>query len=111
MTAEHRDTPRFALSLDAEFGQRGNALRPCRIRDISHGGAFLVTAATPGLSGSPMDLVVHITRDGRTHRVRYETLVARQADDGVGVFFCGTGVPGFIPLPDLIANRRRGSSA
>lgn len=105
MTTERRDTPRFSFSLDAEFGQRGDTLQPCRIRDVSHGGAFVVTPGPLGLGASPVDLVVHVTRDGRTRRVRYQTLVARQADDGVGLFFCGTGTPGFIPLPDLIASR------
>jgi hypothetical protein len=107
MTTERRDTPRFPFSIEAELGVRGAKPHPCRIRDVSHGGAFVETSTPPGLGGDPVDLIVHVTRDGQLHRVRYQTLVARQTDNGVGVFFCGIGAPGFIPLPDLVASRFR----
>ena len=106
MTTERRDTPRFAFSHDAELSVSGQKKTcACRIRDLSHGGAFLVTPEALNLSSQPADLILHIRRAGRTQRVRYQTLVARQAADGVGVFFCGIGVPGFVPLVNIVTGR------
>lgn len=105
MTTERRDTPRFSFALDAELSASGRASCACRIRDLSHGGAFLITSEALNLSSQPADLIVHVNRAGRMHRVRYQALVARQANDGVGVFFCGLGTRGYVPLVDLVSGR------
>jgi len=85
---EHRYSPRVQGALDVEISSRGRRLGGCRTRDVSFDGMFLETG--------PVDLQVndlltlHLTANGRSHRLR--AAVVHRSPAGLGVMLLGASL-------------------
>jgi hypothetical protein len=85
---EHRYSLRAHGAVDVAIVSKGRRLGRCRTRDLSFEGMFLETGSVALQVNDPLTL--HVTANGRSHRLR--ALVAHRSQAGIGVMLLGASL-------------------
>lgn len=98
---ERRDFTRISVEIEIKVVNEGTKVTSDRLRDISLGGAFIVSEDKPP-AGSPLDLTLSVVGPSSFLRMEVQAEVIRVEDNGVAIEFTKIDVDSLIHLRHLI---------
>jgi len=107
MPSERRDTPRIPYVLQAMFSNSERGFQPCKTRDISLNGVFVLTRDGTLLRKGPVELAVRMPATGAKPMQRFHAQIVHTCADGIGLLFDHTNSEGYVPLLRLVFAKRR----
>ncbi len=107
MPSERRDAPRIPYSLEAVIKSGSGAPQPCKTRDISVNGVFVLIRGAGSYSPGPVELVVKMPLPRSRPIQRFHAQIVHAGADGVGLLFDHTGTEGYVPLIKLVFAKTR----
>jgi len=105
--SERRDTPRIPYSLEAVIKSGGGDLRPCKTRDISLNGVFVLIRGTGPYPTGPVELMVKMPSSRTRPMKRFHAQIVHAGADGFGLLFDHTSTEGYVPLINLVFAKTR----
>lgn len=107
MPAERRDTPRIPYVLEAMLSNGEHGFRPCKTRDISLNGVFVLTRDGLLRRNGPVELAVKVPAAGAGSMRRYHAQVVYGNAEGFGLLFDHTNSKEYVPLLRLVFAKRK----
>lgn len=107
MSAERRDAPRFPISLECALKPDHLGFQPCKTRDLSQEGAFVVTNRSRLTDHSHVEIAVRVSRGGKVDVVSFPALVRYLTREGAGLYFPSATAAQTRSLLELVLATRR----
>lgn len=99
---EHRYSRRVDIGIKALVFRRGIPITLGVIRNASHGGLFIEMNIDEVRVNQPIEIEFRLQSGGRSSRARVKTVVARVADDGIGLELAENDDKGYEALCALV---------
>ncbi|MHB8453373.1 MAG: PilZ domain-containing protein [Acidiferrobacterales bacterium] len=106
MPAERRDAPRIPYVLEAMLSNGEHGFQPCKTRDISMNGVFVLTRDGSLQRDDSVELSVKVPAAAKPMQ-HFHAQIVHAGPDGVGLLFDHTTIEGYVPLLRLVYAKRK----
>ncbi len=106
MPAERRDAARIPYVLEAMLSNGEHGFQPCKTRDISMNGVFVLTHDGSLQRDDSVELSVKLPAAAKSMQ-RFHAQIVHAGPDGVGLLFDHTTSEGYVPLLRLVFAKRK----
>ncbi len=107
MPAERRDAPRIPYVLEAMLRNGERSFQPCKTRDISLNGVFVLTRDGMLRRSGAVELAVKMPQSGSNSIRRFHAQVVHASAEGVGLLFDHVNSQDYVPLVRLVFAKRK----